>query len=164
MAESDVVIMGRDCTVTLLDGTATPVVLTLEYEDGTASFQGLGAEQAEVVPIVIRGALKSLRKGPPTFPTFTLNLIANGLTESVKDQVLDFIHGTGTYASNESQDGANADVHTVGLKLTVERSSHGEGSDQHLTLSRCHVTADLQIGDPGRITIAGTCYGGYTRT
>lgn len=164
MAESDVVIMGRDCTVTLIDGTGTPVTMELEYEDGTASFQGLGAEQAEVVPIIIRGELKSLRKGAPTFPTFTLNLVANGLTEAVKNQVLDFIHGTGAYASNLSQDGQYADVHTVGVKLTIERSDHNEGSDQHLTLSRCHVTADLQIGDPGRITISGTCYGGYSRT
>lgn len=164
MAESDVVVMSRDCTVTLIDGTGTPVVMDLEYENGTGSFQGLGKDQAEVVPIIIRGTVKSLRKGPPTFPTFTLNLVCNGLTEAVKQQVLDFLHGTGAYASNLSQEGQYGDIHTIGVKLTIDRATHNEGSNQTLIFSRNHITADIQVGDPGTITLSGTCYGGYTRS
>ena len=67
MAESTVVKVRRDGTLTLSDGTGTPVTYTVAYENGDVSFDG--GSKADRIVIRDRGTIVGLRKGDDPVPS-----------------------------------------------------------------------------------------------
>lgn len=158
MAEPDFIATDCDGTITLLDGAGTPVSLAMGYSQGDWKVDGLTKEQREVLPFYSRGQLKGLRLGDPVHPTITGTAMVTGLTHATDSTPLDFLRQAGAYTGNVTQDG-DGEVLTVGVKITIERSSHGMGSDETITCTNVHMTIGWAEGRPTTLSFNGTIYG-----
>lgn len=158
MAEPEFIATDCDGTITLLDGAGTAVSLAMGYSNGDWKIDGLTKEQREVLAFYSRGRLKGKRLGDPVHPTITGTAMVTGLTHATDSTPLDFLRQTGAYTGNVTQD-ADGEVFTVGLRITIERSSHGMGNDETITLPDVHLTIGWAEGRPTTLSFNGTIYG-----
>lgn len=158
MAEPDFIATDCDGTITLLDGAGTPVSYAMGYTQGDWKIDGLTKEQREVLTFISRGRLKGKRLGDPVFPTLTGTAMVTGLTHSTDSTPLDFLRAVGAYTGNVTQD-ADGEVYTVGIRITIERSAHGMGNDETITLPDTHMTIGWAEGRPTTLAFSGTVYG-----
>ena len=160
MAISSVVKNFRDGTLAIEDGTGTPISMTLQYEAGDFSLSGLTEGQTEIVAYWDRGALCTLRKTQDAHATFSFTAHMTDLSDSTEKCLLDVVNKTGAWSSGVSTRGANSDVWTTKITLTIEGSDHGDGGGDHvITLDDCYMSLDLSEGDPNSFSISGTVYG-----
>ena len=162
MAISSVVKNFRDGTITLKDGTGTPLTLTVLYENGDFSASGFNQGNYEKNVYLDRGEFGSLRKTNRSFPTFTFSAYMSDLSDGTNQNLFDIINKLGAYAAAVSTLGASADVFTLHVVLAVEGTNYGDASDHTLTLNDCVTAIDFAEGDPNKFTVTGTCYGTIT--
>jgi hypothetical protein len=77
MAFDTVVRHDTDGSITLLDGTGTPVTIVVPFTQGDLTIDGLSKDLREVVAYQSRGTLHSIRYGDKTFPTVTFTAMTN---------------------------------------------------------------------------------------
>lgn len=164
MALSAVVKNFRNGTIRVYDATGTPLDVTVEYEAGNFSISGLKKKLNETVTYLDRGELGSVRHTNRTFPTFSFTAHMTEFSDATNETLMDLILRTGSFAAAVSTLGANADVYTLNLSLTVEGTDFGDASDHVLTLTNCELSIDFAEGDPNTFTINGTVYGTVTAT
>lgn len=164
MALSSVVKNFRNGTIRIYDATGTPLDVTVEYEAGNFSISGLKKKLNETVTYLDRGELGSVRHTNRTFPTFSFTAHMTEFSDATNETLMDLILRTGSFAAAVSTLGANADVYTLNLSLTVEGTDFGDASDHVLTLTNCELSIDFAEGDPNTFTINGTVYGTVTAT
>lgn len=163
MPISSVVKNFRDGTITISDGTSpAPLTLTVQFEAGDFSIDGLNAGLVETTTYLDRGELGSLRKTNRSFPSFQFSAHFTDLSDGSNATLYDIVNKTGSFAAAVSTLGATADVYTLKVVLTVEGTNFGDSADHVLTLNDCRLSIGISEGDPDTQTISGVVYGSIT--
>jgi len=157
MAVSTVIKHFTDGTISLEDGTGTPVTLTVPFSQGDFSISGLQESQKAVNVYQSRGTLHTLRKGEKTFVTGSFSAMLADVSDSSAGALLDFVRKTNAYSANASTSGSG-DVYTIKITLTIEGTDLGDSADHTIVLDDCACTADVSEGEPDSISISFTSY------
>ena len=160
MAHSTVLKNFRDGTITVTSGD--PSSLTVQFEAGDFSASGLTAGQKEVATYLDRGDLASVRHTNQTFPTGSFTVHLADLSDGTDEILTDALLQRGSWASKVSTLGANAEVYTTLITLTIEGSDHGDAADHSIAMDDCYCSVDVAEGDPNSISVSFTCYGSIT--
>ena len=168
MAHSSTIKNFRDGTI-LLESNAGALNVTAQFEEGNFSASGLTAGQKEVAAYLDRGDLASLRSTNQTFPSgsFAVHFADLADPTGTYDTLMDAVNKTtgSLWVAAVSTLGANADVYTLKITLTIAGTVHGDsGGDHVVVLDDCHLTADLAEGDPSTFSFNFVCYGDITFT
>jgi hypothetical protein len=160
---SSVVKNFRDGTITITDGTTpTAITMTVEYEAGDFSIDGINEGLTDTTVYLDRGEFGSLRKTNRTFPTFNFSANFTDLSDATNKTLYDAVRKTGAFAAAVSTLGANADAMTYRVVFTVEGTNFGDSADHVLTMADVRLSASIAEGDPDTISISGTVYGAIT--
>ncbi len=162
MAESTIVRVKRDGTITINDGTAgTAETYTVAYEAGDLAITIPGPTVESFLDRGEFGTTPSLRYGNDQPCTFTFTGYLRSTTESDVATLVDLIAQTGYVGSDwVSTLGTNAAVFAIQMVFTIEGSDHG-GTDRTITFDDCVLTGSITEGDPTVVSISGTCYDLY---
>jgi hypothetical protein len=160
-ALSNVVKHWRDGSITLLDGTGTPLSLTARFSTGDFSISGLKAKLRDTTAYQARGTVTSIRHGNRNFPSISFTCQIAEFSETGTGTIMDFITAKSgsPFASRVSTRGSSAEVFTCDVKITVEGSDHGDTSDGTFTAEDVELSFDFSEGEPNTITLNGTVYG-----
>lgn len=159
MADSTFIKNLNNGTLTIQDGTGSPIDVIVPFDNGDFSISGLSQKLNEVVAYESRGTLNTVRHTSRTYPTFSFTTQMAKFTSATDTSVSDAILQNGAFASAVSTLSANADVYTLFLTFDVEGTDFGDSGDHQLTLDDCHCTIDFSEGDPNSFSISGTVYG-----
>jgi|DEB0MinimDraft_10_1074344.scaffolds.fasta_scaffold09108_4 hypothetical protein len=168
MAYSVVPKTRRDGKITLIDGASpTPTELEVAYEEGNLSFD-IPDEYSSLV-IRDRGDICAVRTQDQNIITGTFSFDLRQFTDaSEAGSVIDFIDKAGNYSGNISTGASGTpyiEQYCIDIKYDVEGTDHGDDADHSATLSKCIIDSySVAEGDPTRVTINFSCYGGYTYT
>jgi hypothetical protein len=149
-------------SITLSDGTGTPVTLALSYDMGDLSITGLAEKLNEVTAIQRRGKHVSLAHGARTYPSVSFSAIMTQFTEaSAPGTLADFILRRAAYSANISTTNAGG-VYTIDIVLTIEGTDFSDAADHTVTLTDVACTLDFAEGAPNSFSISGQVYGAVT--
>jgi len=164
MAISSIVKNFRDGTITIKDGTGTPIAMTVEFEAGDFSISGLSANSnTGVTTYLDRGVLGSVRLTNQTFPTFSFTAHMTDLSDSTNKTLYDAINKTaGTPWASAVSTITSSDVYGLDVVISIEGSNLGDPTDHVLTLVGCRLSLDFSEGDPNSFSINGTVFGSIT--
>ena len=148
MAASLVVKHLYDGAISASDGTGAPVTLSIPFTMGDQS----------------RGVLTAVRKAARTYPSGSFSFQVADYSDAIDQTAIDYFLKSNSYSANISTlaAGADADVYTVDLVLTVGGTAVGDTADHTVTLTDCDVTLDVSEGEPNSASISFTCYGAVT--
>lgn len=163
MAASTTIKHLHDGRLTLSDGTATPVTLTVPFYMGDFNFAALQEDQRAVVAYETQGVLHTVRHSTRTYPTGSFTLALADFSDATERTVLDFLLKRGSYASNTSTL-TPTEVYAVDMIWTVEGTDLGDPSDHVATITDCVCTVDIAEGEPNTLSVSFTMYGTYTQT
>lgn len=158
MALSAIAKTKRDGAITLADGTGTPVTLTVQYEDGDLSIEGISKHQAELVAFFDRGVFYTVRKSNQKFVTFKFTAHMTEISDATNANLYDFINFNNKYSANISTLGSTAEVKTIKVTLAIEGTDHGDGTDHSISITDCACEISFAEGEPNKFTITGTSY------
>lgn len=165
MPISSVIKNFRDGTLLFNDGTTpTPLSLTVQYEAGDFSIDGLNEGLVETTAYLDRGVFATLRKTTASFPSFTFSAHLTDVSDATNPTIYDLARKSGVFASAVSTLGANADALTYKLTFTIEGNNFGDSADHTLVLNDCRITVSIAEGDPNSFTVSGIVYGAVTAT
>ena len=153
-----------DGSVTLKDGTGTPVTLSVPFTMGDCAISGLAQDALgrATNAYETRGVLVGLRRGAREYPTFSMSVMVADLSDGSNTTILDFIRKKGSYAANVSTTATTGDVYTIDIVVTIEGTDFGDAADHTFTLEDVDCRADFSEGEPNTLTINGTIYGTVT--
>lgn len=165
MAASTVIKHLFDGAIQFEDGTTpTAVALTIPFTVGDLSISGLSETLNEVAKYETRGTFHSARHTTRTYPSGSFSFQIADYSDGTENTAIDFSLKAGSYASNVSTLGANADVYTVDITLTVEGTDLGDTADHTIVLTDCRLTIDVSEGEPNTATVNFECLGTVTFT
>lgn len=162
MPISSVVKNFRDGTITLADNGIN--TLTIQYEAGDLSLSGVNQGNYEHTKYLDRGDLGSIRKTNRSFPTGSFSCQMTEFSDASNTNIWDLINKTGAFSTAVSTLGANADLYTLKITLSVEGTNFGDSSDHTLEMDDCRCTIDFSEGDPSSFTINFEVLGTITAT
>jgi len=148
----------RHMTVTVKDGTGTPITATLGPGPGNLQFGSLEEAGTAAVKILNRGDFQELVYGEDNEVSFSIEvgMVGDQTGESVTDALLK----TGNFASAVTKDPGGL-VYTLDMLVSGTR----DGVTNTYTLSNCRFKADWSESLEGnKINITGVCYSGVSRT
>lgn len=150
-----------DGSITLRDGTGSPITVTVKFDNADFSVEGLAEDLRETVAYQSRGALNGIRHTTRTFPTFSFSCQMSEFSSASANSVSDAILRNGAFAAavSTAPGGANADVYTLDVVITEEGTNFGDSADHTFTMEDCRLTLNYSEGDPNTFSISGTCYG-----
>lgn len=163
MAASTVIKHLHDGSLTLKDGTGTPVTLVIPFYMADFNFAGLQETQRAVVAYETQGVLHTVRHSTRAYPTGSFTLALADFSDATERTVLDFLLKRGSYSANVSTL-TPPEVYAVDLVWTVEGTNLGDPSDHVATITDCVCTLDLAEGEPNTLSVSFTMYGTYTQT
>ncbi len=164
MPLSSVVKNYRDGLITLASGGGSPITLTVQYENGDFSLTGSNQGNYDITKYLDRGDLGSVRKTARSFPTGSFSAHLTELSDATNLTLWDAVNRTGAFAAAVSTLGANADVYTLNIVLTIEGTQFGDATDHVLTLNDCRCSIDVSEGDPDSFSISFEVLGTITAT
>lgn len=162
MASSTVIKNLCDGTITLKDGTGTPIDVVIRFDNADFSIDRIQEDLREVVAYQHRGVLSSVRHTTRFFPTFSFSCAMSEFTSASDNNAADAILKNGAFASGVSTLGSSADVYTLDVVITVEGTNYGDSGDHTFTLEDAHCQIGWSDGDPATFSISGTVYGAIT--
>ena len=154
MALSTVIKHLFDGSISVSDGTGTPVTLALLYTTGDLSITGLMETQNATVKYETRGSFHSARKAARTYATGSFTLQIADYSDATSQTAADMFLKQNSFLANESTLGANADVYTLDITLTVEGTNHGDAADHTIVMTDCDCTVDHSEGEPNTLTVS----------
>lgn len=167
MAISSVAKNFRDGTITLADGTGTPITMTVQYAPGDISISPLaqGLTNHETVSYFDRGNFYCERKTTQILPTITFTAHATDYSDATEKTLPDICRKLGAFAAGVSGFGASADVWCIKtVTLTIEGTSYGDSADHTYVCTNVVPTFDFAEGDPNTFTFTGKICGTVTIT
>ena len=129
MAESTVVKVRRDGTITLKDGGGNTYVVA--YENGDLSFDG-GAKADRIV-IKDRGTIVGLRKGDDPVPSMSFTVMMRDFQASSGGSLIDFLDKTGGASGATSTGGVGYEQYLIDIQFDAEGTAHGDSNDHRAT-------------------------------
>ena len=155
-------IIPRDGTILLGDGTGSPVLFTVAYEDGDLSLGGLVDGNDEQQVFMDRGIPYSIRKVAKKPIKFSLTAHAITFAHASTGNILDFLRRKNVYSANVSTLGSSGqlgDGMTFNMRFTAERSNFGDASDRYIELKYCMLEDNsFAEGLPGKFQLSGEAY------
>lgn len=149
-------------TVTLIDGTGSPVSLVIPLSNGDFQCDGLEQHLNAAVVYTARTVVVGLGRGKPSTPKWSVSaLVGNlvGKTTTAPGSPLEFVTGKGAYAANVSTLGASREI-TCDAKLTIKGTPWGDSADETFTMEDSVCVVKFEEREEGnRITISGMCLG-----
>ena len=164
MAASTVVKNLNDGAIKVDDGTGTPLTHTEAFDNGDLSISGIAQTQNEVAKYESRGTFKSARHTGRTYPSGSFTFMMTDVSDGTDSTLIDLILGQNSRSAAVSTLGANADVYTVNITLTVDGTTHGDAAHHTFVMTNCHCTVDVSEGDPNTVTINFEVLGTVTMT
>ncbi len=154
---ADVPVLPADGTLTMGDGTGTPVTMVIPYDNGNVKVEDFEVDDMEVQAFESRGgtiyAIRDVKKKTSTKITFTADLV--GSTDSAKANILDFIRFTNKYSGNVTTLPSTAGkAKLISFKWGFERSNFGATADGSFTYKYCRAKASIEEGVPSKISIS----------
>ena len=163
MAASTVVKHLYDGTITLEDGTGTPVSLTVPFTVGDFSLDAVMRSQRDVQAYQTRGTLNSVRLAAVNFPSLSFSAQLADVSDSTDGTLIDFCLRQGSYSGNASTL-ADSDVYAIKITLTIDYDGGGGEAAHTIVCDDVHVTVAIAEGEPDTVSISGTVYGAITMT
>lgn len=145
----------RDVVITLEDATGTPISVTVEFEEGDLSIDGFEEGNAPVNWFRDRGQIYAGRLADEEPISISFSCDANQITHATETLVPDALNKTGAFASGVSTWGANAEIWTVKMTVTIERTNFGGSADETFVFDYFRGKAAWAEGDRARWTISG---------
>jgi hypothetical protein len=164
MPISSVVKNFRDGLITLASGGGSPITLTVAYEAGDFSLSGSNQGNYEHTKYLDRGELGSIRKTNRSFPTGQFTAQLTDLADATNNTLWDAVNRTGSFAAAVSTLGANADLYTLNITLTIEGTQFGDATDHVLVMNDCRCSIDVSEGDPDSFSLSFEVLGAITAT
>ena len=152
------VLNSRHTTVTLKDGTGTPITVTVGPGPGDMTISGFMEGDTTITKILNRGDYQESVYADDNEVPFTITIYHNGdLTGS---SVLDAILKTGSFSAGVTVDPGGV-VWALDVLVTMTRGA----VTNTYTLNTCRLTTDWSEAISGNtFKISGTCYEGVTIT
>lgn len=157
MAESTVVAVPRDGTITITNGDAT--TYTVAYESGDMS---MNFDKAERIVIYDRATIVGLRAGNDPVPTISFSCHLRELADSTEDTILDFVYQTNNSSGATSTGGTGFEQFLVTVEFQANMAALS-GSNTKATFEKVLLTAAVSEGSPDSIAFTGEVYGSITR-
>jgi len=157
MAESTVVAVPRDGTITITNGDATSYVVS--YENGDMS---MNLDKAERIVIYDRASIVGLRAGNDPVPSISFSVHLREFTNASSDTLLDFVYKTGNSSAATSTGGTGFEQFLVTVEFQANMSGLS-GSNTKVTFEKVLLTAAVSEGNPDTIAMTGEVYGTITR-
>ena len=157
MAESTVVAVPRDGTITITNGDATAYVVS--YENGDMS---MNLDKAERIVIYDRASIVGLRAGNDPVPSISFSVHLREFTNASSDTLLDFVYKTGNSSAATSTGGTGFEQFLVTVEFQANMSGLS-GSNTKVTFEKVLLTAAVSEGNPDTIAMTGEVYGAITR-
>lgn len=164
MALSNIIQTSRHGSLTLLDGTGTPLTYSVRYDKGDFSISGLSPDMAEIITFAARHVHIGHAKGAPTYPTVSFSMFITDYSETSSGTIQDFLHATsGTPFSARTTVASNYDGFACDIRWDADTSGSGS-ADNTITMKGCVVTGyDVSEADDGTtLTVNATVYGDGT--
>ena len=161
---STVIQTSRHGSLTMLDGTATPLTYSVRFDRGDFSVSGLSPDMCEIITFAARHVHIGHAKGAPTYPTLSFSLFVTDYSETATGTIQDFLHAkTGTPFASRVTVASNYDGFACDVRWDADTDEDGT-TDNTLTFHGCVVTGyDLAEADDGvTITCNATVYGDGT--
>jgi hypothetical protein len=157
MAETTVVSVPRDGTITITNGDATTYTVAYEAGDFNGNF-----DKAERIVIYDRGTIVGLRQGNDPVPSISFTVHLRELADSTEDTILDFVYKTGNSSAATSTGGTGFEQFLVTVEFQANMSALS-GSNTKATFEKVLLTASIAEGSPNSISFTGEVYGSITR-
>ena len=154
----------RDGLIQLASGGGSPISLAVQYENGDFSLSGSNAGQVEHTKYLDRGELGSVRRTSRSFVTGSFTAQLTDLADATQNTLWDAVNRSGSFAAATSTLGANADLYTLNITLTIEGTQFGDASDHVLVMNDCRCSIDVAEGDPDSFTLNFEVLGAITAT
>jgi hypothetical protein len=164
MPISSVVKNFRDGLITVASGGGSPITLTVQYENGDFSLSGSNQGNYEHTKYLDRGELGSIRKTNRSFPTGSFTAHLTDLADATNNTLWDAVNKTGSFSAATSSLGANSDLWTLNITLTIEGTQFGDATDHVLVMNDCRCSIDVAEGDPDSVTLNFEVLGSITAT
>jgi hypothetical protein len=152
----------RDGTITLSDGSGSPITLTVQYEAGDFSISNVMQSQTEVEMYLDRGSFHNVRKTNFAPATFSFTATMTDLSDATEKCLWDAVNKSGAFSAGVSR--GDTDVWLLMVGLTIEGTDFGDAADHTLVLDKCHLTLEFSEGSPNTFSLSGTCYGSIAAT
>lgn len=132
-------------SITLADGTGTPVTITLAYDRGDVSVSGLQEVLNEYAVIERRGRYVNVAHAARKYPTISFSAWLPAWQDSGTApgclQAFLLRTASSAYASNVSTSGAGSKVpYTIDFTLAIEGTDFGDSADHTFTAADCLLT------------------------
>jgi len=157
MAESTVVAVPRDGTITITNGDATTYTVAYEAGDFNANL-----DKAERIVIYDRGTIVGLRSGNDPVPSISFSVHLRELADSAEDTILDFVYQTNNSSAATSTGGTGFEPFLVTVEFQANMAALS-GSNTKVTCNKVLLTAAIAEGSPSSISFTGEVYGSITR-
>ena len=157
MAESTVVAVPRDGTISITNGDAT--TYTVSFENGDMS---MNLDLAERIIIYDRGSIVGLRQGNDPVPSISFSVHLRELADSTEDTLLDFIYKTGNSSAATSTGGTGFEQFLCTVEFQANMSALS-GSNTKVTFNKVLLFASIAEGNPDTISVTGEVYGSIVR-
>jgi spore coat protein U-like protein len=157
MAETTVVAVPRDGTISITNGDAT--TYTVAFENGDMS---MNLDLAERIVIYDRGSIVGLRQGNDPVPSISFSVHLRELADSTEDTLLDFIYKTGNSAAATSTGGTGFEQFLCTVEFQANMSALS-GSNTKVTFNKVLLFASVAEGNPDTISVTGEVYGSIVR-
>lgn len=157
----------RDGLIQLASGGGSPVSMSVQYENGDFSLSGSNYSSTGAVEhtkYLDRGELASVRKTNRSFPTGSFTAHLTDLSDATNNTLWDAVNRSGSFAAAVSTLGANADLYTLNITLTIEGTQFGDATDHVLVMNDCRCSIDVAEGDPDSFTLNFEVLGSITAT
>ena len=158
MAASTVIKHVTDGSITLEDGTGSPVTLVVPFTSGDLSVDGLQNSLRAVQAYQTRGTLHSVRLAAREFPSMSFSAMLADVSDGTAGTLIDYCLKQGSYASNVTTL-TGSDVYAIKVTLTIEGTDLGDSADHTIQMDDVHVTVAVAEGEPDTVTLSGTVYG-----
>jgi len=164
MAASTIVKTNADGTISIKDGTGTPVVFTSAFSQGDLTVDGITQAQRVVTPYEARGVFKGARLGARAYPSGSFTCMLTDVSDGTDTTLIDFVLQQNAYSGNISTGATSGDAYLVTITLTIEGTDHGDAGDHTIEMANCHCTLAVAEGEPNTVSVAFTVYGSVTMT
>lgn len=161
MAESTVVKVKKDGTLTITDATATPLSYTVAYENGDVQ---ISQPKWSSTTIRDRGAIVGQRRADQQEGTISFSVHMREFTNGSSATLIDVIEKAGAWSAAVSVGASAYEDFMVDVALAVEGTDFSDSADHTITLNTCRLEWSFSEGDPNVINVTGTFYEGVTRT
>ena len=163
MAAGTVAYVKHDLTITLLDGTGTPIDLELIYADKSFSCDRL-VNLFEEIAIYAGQTYLGSRNGAPlpingTFSTY-MTALTSAATTATDAAVHDFAARTAGFSANLNAGTSGYDYPMVTLRAAWLTN----GVTNQLNFAQTGLTGAVSSDEPNKVDWTFVCRGGVTRT